>query len=110
MATGTTTSGLNLITFFSSRTTNGNSTSYPIIWSRGLLIATGTWDGATVTLFQSSPSGDFVPVSTESLTPVEFTEDGAVGIDFIVNNQLMYATISGAGASTDLTVTFQRVN
>jgi len=110
MSTGTSVSPSNLITFFNDRTTSGNSTSYNIIFSKGLLIASGTWNGATVTLFQSSPSGDFVPVSTESLTPVEFTEDGAVGIDYIVNNQLMYATISGAGGSTNLTVTLQRVS
>lgn len=110
MSTGTTATPSNLITFFNAATANGNSTPYNINFSKGLLIAKGTWNGATVTIFQSAPDGTYVPVSTESLTPVSFTENGAVGIDFIVNNQLMYATISGASGGTSLTVTFQRVS
>jgi len=110
MATGTTVNNQQLITFFDPGTTSTNSTAYNIPFSKGLLIAQGTWTGgATVTFYQSSPYGGvFVPVNDITGTPISWTSNNSIGLDYIVWNQLMYATISSAGASTSLIVTLQR--
>lgn len=109
MATGTTVNNQQLITFFHPGTTSTNSPSINIPFSEGLLIAQGTWNGATVTFFQSSPySGAFVPVNDRTGIPISWTSNNSTGIDHIVWNQQMYATISGAGGSTSLIVTLQR--
>ena len=98
-----------LIEFFNPGTTSSSSLAYNIPFKKGLLIAQGTWNGATVTFFQNSPDGTFVPVSDMTGTVISWTSDSAIGIDYIVMNQQMYASIASAGGSTSLVVTIQRV-
>lgn len=99
-----------VIPFFTAQTTDASSLAYNVPFVKALLIAHGTWNGATVTFFQSSPNaGAFVPVNDLTGSPISWTSDNSIGIDYIVQNQGMYAVISGAGGSTSLTVTLQRV-
>jgi hypothetical protein len=109
MATGTTGNPSHLIYFFNPGTANGNSSAHVIPFSKGLLVAAGTWNGATVTFFQSTPSGAYVPVNDLTGAAISMTSNDAIGIEYIVWNQSMYATISNAGGSTSLTITLQRI-
>lgn len=109
MATGTTANPSQLIYFFNPGTGSGNSTAYVVPFSKGLLVAAGTWNGATVTFFQSSPSGTYVPINDITGAAISMSSNDAVGLDYIVWNQTIYATISNAGGSTSLTVTLQRI-
>ena len=111
MATGSTLVNQNLYTFLSAATANGNSPAQNVTYSKGVLKAWGTWDGATVSIYGGTPgsSGTYIQLSDLCLNPVALTQDSELTLENIVQNESIYVNIAGAGGSTSLTVTLQRI-
>ncbi len=86
---------------FTNQTSNGSSAEF--LWHgeerrEANFSATGTFDGATLTLEYSPDGGTtFKPVSDE----VTLTDEALVGLR--LSRYLIRATLSSAGGSTDIT-------
>lgn len=88
------------IALFSARATDGTSTAFSVETSRGAVAITGTFGGATVSL-EASIDGGTTFVSCTSVTAAAIKAFQAMRRIFI------RAVISGAGASTSITVNLQ---
>ena len=116
MATGTTVNQVSLITFFNAATANGSSAVMVVPFSEGLVKVAGTFGGATVSFFVMDAYGNYVPVCFSALNssnqpiPVAITSPCDFGLSFVVQNENVYASISGATGTTSITVTLQRTH
>lgn len=84
------------ITLLSGQTSNASGTAKTWPGGYGTLVIDGTFDGATVTIEAAKQDGDFEIVQDGAFTNAE-----RLNLTFGAN-MLIRATVSGAGASTDL--------
>lgn len=72
------------------------------------LVCVGTFDGATVTpKFKDILTGEEMTLSDKDGVPITFTSAGIVGEITGHYNTTVFGNVSGAGASTDVTLYFQ---
>ena len=84
--------------FFTDKATDGAGTDLGWNGGRGSFVASGTWDGATVTFSAADESGDFIDLGSDAV----LTADGIVNFDLPAGFTLR-ATLSNDGATTSLT-------
>ena len=93
------------LVFFTARTTDGNSTAYPMSFPnrKGQLDVYGTFDGCTVTL-QYSPDGGttYVTARDASYSDISFTANGSIAIEAPLG-ELLRCAVTNDGASTSIT-------
>lgn len=93
----------NMISLFTNQTGNGSSNG-AIGSGQGLLIATGTFDGATITIevADADVAANYAPLN---LVDEIFTAPHAKVFDFVSEDKyFIRATLSDAGGSTDVTL------
>jgi hypothetical protein len=111
MATGTLVNNNQILIFFDNQTSNANSVPQNCSFSKGVLKIWGTWDGATITLSTGTPLGNTasIEVSDFSLNPITFSSTTECTLESIVWNDPLFASLSNAGGSTNISMTLQRL-
>lgn len=100
---------INLITFLSNASEDGNSESHNVSFNRGVFRVFGTFDGASVSIYSVTPDGTAIQLSDWAANPITFSSTTETTLENILLNEKMYAALSNAGSSTSLTVTLQRL-
>lgn len=94
----------NDIVFFTARTTDGNSSAYPMAFpnKKGQLSVYGTFGGATVT-FQYSPDygTTYIAARDAAGNAIAFTANGGIEIEAPIG-ELMRCVVSGATGPTTI--------
>ncbi len=92
------------IVFFTARTTNGNSSAFPMAFPNreGQLNIFGTFDGSTVKLKYSPDGGSTYIVAKDVFgNDISFTANGGIPIKAPLG-ELLLCEVTSAGASTSI--------